>query len=116
MVEEIYRALARLEDKSYKRYDEIYFPFKNIISRLNSCTEMMQKEIKAIQRQLASCPETSSLIDRGYTTSIDRRKSAAIDTPTSTSIDDESASVCEKLDKMYMFNARGTKGIIRLWL
>lgn len=99
IVADIYRALDQTWDNSHKRYDEIYFQFNNNISTLNSCTERMQKEIKAIQRQLANRPDTSA--------SIDRATQASVNIPSSTLIDTESASIREKLikDKLHMLDS-----------
>ena len=50
----LYKAIDTLEDRLEKRCDDIYFPFDVKISGLDSQAEWLQKEVKAIQRQLAS--------------------------------------------------------------
>uniref|UniRef100_M4FAT5 Uncharacterized protein n=1 Tax=Brassica campestris TaxID=3711 RepID=M4FAT5_BRACM len=50
----LYKAIDTLEDRLEKRCDEIYFPFDVKIIGLDSQAEWLQKEVKAIQRQLAS--------------------------------------------------------------
>lgn len=55
------------KDRLEKRCDDIYFPFDNNISSLDSRTDEIQEEVKAIQRQLA----TSSSIDKHKGKSID---------------------------------------------
>ena len=50
----IYIAIDTMEERLDKRCDDIYFPFDNKISGLDSHAEWLQKEVKAIQRQLAA--------------------------------------------------------------
>ncbi|KAF2547692.1 hypothetical protein F2Q70_00021743 [Brassica cretica] len=50
----IYTALDTMEERLDKRCDDIYFPFDNKISGLDNHAEWLQKEVKAIQRQLAA--------------------------------------------------------------
>ncbi|KAF3532751.1 hypothetical protein DY000_02042923 [Brassica cretica] len=60
----IYTALDTMEERLDKRCDDIYFPFDNKISGLDSHAEWLQKEVKAIQRQLAAQHQISASIDR----------------------------------------------------
>ncbi|KAF3547743.1 hypothetical protein DY000_02007926 [Brassica cretica] len=50
----LYTAIDTLEGRLEKRCDDIYFPFDVKLSGLDSQAEWLQKEVKAIQRQLAS--------------------------------------------------------------
>ncbi|KAF2599779.1 hypothetical protein F2Q68_00009779 [Brassica cretica] len=56
----LYKAIDTLEDRLEKRCDDIYFPFDVKISRLDSQSEWLKKEVKAIQRQLASQHQISA--------------------------------------------------------
>ncbi|KAG5414509.1 hypothetical protein IGI04_002076 [Brassica rapa subsp. trilocularis] len=67
----IYTALDTMEERLDKRCDDIYFPFDNKISGLESNAEWLQKEVKAIQRQLAAQHQISASIDRTRAKSID---------------------------------------------
>ncbi|CDY08699.1 BnaC03g54830D [Brassica napus] len=67
----LYTAIETLEGRPEKRCDDIYFPFNVKLSGLDSQAERLQKEIKAIQRQLASQHQISASIDRGHSKSID---------------------------------------------
>ncbi|KAG5378240.1 hypothetical protein IGI04_026082 [Brassica rapa subsp. trilocularis] len=60
----IYTAIGTMEDRTDKRCDDIYFPFVNRISGLDSHAEWLQKEVKAIQRQLVAQHQISASIDR----------------------------------------------------
>ncbi|KAF3553681.1 hypothetical protein F2Q69_00013621 [Brassica cretica] len=67
----LYTAIDTLEDRLEKRCDDIYFPFDVKLSGLDSQAEWLQKEVKAIQRQLSSQHQISASIDRGHSKSID---------------------------------------------
>ncbi|KAG5384737.1 hypothetical protein IGI04_036207 [Brassica rapa subsp. trilocularis] len=67
----IYTALDTMEERLDKRRDDIYFPFDNKISGLDNHAEWLQKEVKAIQRQLAAQHQISTSIDRTKAKSID---------------------------------------------
>ena len=90
MIAEIYEALDYSENEYFRKFDEIYFPFDNSIATLHSRTEGMDKDIKAIQRQLATRPSpytstdmpTRASIDEGTMTSINPNATASIDTDT----------------------------------
>ena len=77
----LYTAMDTMEDRLDKRCDDIYFPFENRISGLDFQAEWLQKEVKAIQKQLACRHEKSALIDRKINTSINRATPATIDFP-----------------------------------
>ncbi|KAG5389089.1 hypothetical protein IGI04_030630 [Brassica rapa subsp. trilocularis] len=77
----IYTALDTMEERLDKRCDDIYFPFDNKISGLDSHAEWLQKEVKAIQRQLAAQHQISASIDR---TQRNRSMATRRDRPTNT--------------------------------
>ncbi|KAG5378233.1 hypothetical protein IGI04_026075 [Brassica rapa subsp. trilocularis] len=60
----IYTAIGTMEERPDIRCDDIYFPFDNRISGLDSHAEWLQKEVKAIQRQLAAQHQIPASIDR----------------------------------------------------
>ncbi|KAF3516838.1 hypothetical protein DY000_02059598 [Brassica cretica] len=76
-----------LEDRLEKCCDDIYFPFDVKINGLDSQAEWLQKEVKAIQRQLASQHQISTSIDGAHSKSIDRKEPATIDRHFVASID-----------------------------
>ncbi|KAG5375844.1 hypothetical protein IGI04_040440 [Brassica rapa subsp. trilocularis] len=76
----IYTALDTMEEQLDKRCDDIYFPFDNKISGLDNHAEWLQKEVKAIQRQLAAQHQISASIDRTIAKSMATRR----DRPTKT--------------------------------
>ena len=67
-----------MEDRLEKRCDDIYFPFDVKISGLDSQAEWLQKEVKAIPRQLASQHHISASIDGAHSKSIDSKEPATI--------------------------------------
>ena len=83
----LYKAIDTLEDRLEKRCDDIYFPFDVKISGLDSQAEWLQKEVKAIQRQLASQHQISASIDGAHSKSIDSATPATIDRHLVASID-----------------------------
>ncbi|KAF3607725.1 hypothetical protein DY000_02049100 [Brassica cretica] len=83
----LYTAIDTLEDRLEKRCDGIYFPFNVKLSGLDSQAEWLQKEVKAIQRQLASQHQISASIDRGHSKSIDIKAPETIDRHLVASID-----------------------------
>ncbi|KAF3561604.1 hypothetical protein DY000_02017521 [Brassica cretica] len=83
----LYKAIDTLEDQLEKRCDDIYFPFDVKFSRLDSQAEWLQKEVRAIQRQLTSQHHISASIDRAHSKSIDSKEPATIDRHLVASID-----------------------------
>ncbi|XP_033132355.1 uncharacterized protein LOC103833572 isoform X1 [Brassica rapa] len=83
----LYKAMDTLEDRLEKRCDDIYFPFDVKISGLDSQAEWLQKEVKAIQRQLASQHHISASIDGAHSKSNDSATPATIDRHLVASID-----------------------------
>ncbi|KAF3513459.1 hypothetical protein F2Q69_00006271 [Brassica cretica] len=67
----LYTAIDTLEDRLEKRCDGIYFPFDVKLSGLDSQEEWLQKEVKAIQRQLASQHQISASFGGGHSKSIE---------------------------------------------
>ena len=82
----LYKAIYILEDRLEKWCDDIYFPF-DINSGLDSQEECLQKEVKAIQRQLASQHQISASIYGAHSKSIDSATPATIDRHLIASID-----------------------------
>ncbi|KAF3541171.1 hypothetical protein F2Q69_00022445 [Brassica cretica] len=86
-----------MEDRFEKRCDDIYFPFDVRLSGLDSHAEWLQKEVKAIQRQLVSQNQISASIDRARSKSIDSKAPATIDRQLVASINTTSTPVDEQL-------------------
>ena len=86
-----------MEERLEKRCDDIYFPFDVKLNGLDSQAEWLQKEAKAIQRQLASQHQISASIDRAHFKSIDSKASATIDRHLVASIDTMSTPDDEQL-------------------
>ncbi|WZY77882.1 hypothetical protein YC2023_024266 [Brassica napus] len=59
-----YTTIGTMEERLDKRCDDIYFPFDNRIGGLDRYAEWLQKEVKAIQMQLAAQHQISASIDR----------------------------------------------------
>ncbi|KAG5388773.1 hypothetical protein IGI04_030314 [Brassica rapa subsp. trilocularis] len=93
----IYTALDTMEERLDKRCDDIYFPFDNKISGLDSHAEWLQKEVKAIQRQLAAQHQISASIDRTRAKSIDGNSPRSTNEHIIASIDAESTPISEQL-------------------
>ncbi|KAJ4894746.1 hypothetical protein Rs2_21540 [Raphanus sativus] len=93
MIVEIYEALQYSEDDYYKKLDDISFPFDSSINALHSWTERIDKEIKAIQRQLATRPSPYKSTDMPAHASIDEGSTTLIDMDISESIDTDTPSV-----------------------
>ena len=93
----IYTALDTMEERLDKRCDDIYFPFDNKISGLDSHAEWLQKEVKAIQRQLAAQHQISASIDRTLAKSIDGNSPRSTNEHIIASIDAESTAAGEQL-------------------
>ncbi|KAG5397575.1 hypothetical protein IGI04_019389, partial [Brassica rapa subsp. trilocularis] len=93
----IYTALDTMEERLDKRCDDIYFPFDNKISGLDNHAEWLQKEVKAIQRQLAAQHQISASINRTRAKSIDSNSPRSTNKHIITSIDAESIPVGEQL-------------------
>ncbi|KAF3538575.1 hypothetical protein F2Q69_00021584 [Brassica cretica] len=83
----LYKSIHPLEDRLEKRCNDIYFPFDVKISGLDSQAEWLQKEVKAIQRKLASQHKISASIDGAHSKSIDSATPATIDRHLVASID-----------------------------
>ncbi|KAF3507508.1 hypothetical protein F2Q69_00007152 [Brassica cretica] len=83
----LYTAIDTMEERLEKRCDDIYFPFDVRLSGLDSQAEWFQKEVKAIQRQLASQHQISASINRAQSKLIDRTAPATIDRHLVASID-----------------------------
>ncbi|KAF3580946.1 hypothetical protein DY000_02031027 [Brassica cretica] len=90
-------AIDTLEGRLEKRCDDIYFPFDVKLSGLDSQAEWLQKEVKAIQRQLASQHQISASIGREHSKSIDSKAPATIDRHLVASIDTTSTPDDEQL-------------------
>ncbi|KAG5384536.1 hypothetical protein IGI04_036006 [Brassica rapa subsp. trilocularis] len=93
----IYTALDNMEERLDKRCDDIYFPFDNKISGLDNHAEWLQKEVKAIQRQLAAQHQISASIDRTKAKSIDGNSPRSTNEHIIASIDAESTTIGEQL-------------------
>ena len=86
-----------MEERFEKRCDDIYFPFDVKLSGLDSQAECLHKEVKAIQRQLASQHQISASIDRTHYKSIDSTAPVTIDRHLVASIDTPSTPDDEQL-------------------
>ncbi|KAG5375941.1 hypothetical protein IGI04_040537 [Brassica rapa subsp. trilocularis] len=93
----IYTALDNMEERLDKRCDDIYFPFDNKISGLDNHAEWLQKEVKAIQRQLAAQLQISASIDRTKEKLIDGNSPRSTNEHIIASIDAESTTIGEQL-------------------
>ncbi|KAG5397647.1 hypothetical protein IGI04_019461 [Brassica rapa subsp. trilocularis] len=93
----IYTAIDTMEERLDKRCDDIYFPFDNRIGGLDSHAEWLQKEVKAIQRQLAAQHQISASIDRKRAKSLDGKSPRSTDEHLIASIDAESTPAGEQL-------------------
>ncbi|KAF2548748.1 hypothetical protein F2Q70_00021684 [Brassica cretica] len=86
-----------MEERLEKRCDDIYFPFDNKISELDNHAEWLQKEVIAIQRQLAAQHQISASIDRSKAKSIDNNSPRSTNKHVIASIDAESIPIGEQL-------------------
>ncbi|KAF2595120.1 hypothetical protein F2Q70_00044578 [Brassica cretica] len=93
----LYTTVDTLEERLEKRCDDIYFPFDVKLNGLASQAEWLQKEVKAIQRQLVSQHQISASIDRAHSKSIDSKAPATIDRHLVASIDTMSTPDDEQL-------------------
>ncbi|KAG5400277.1 hypothetical protein IGI04_014884 [Brassica rapa subsp. trilocularis] len=93
----IYTAIDTMEERLDKRCDDIYFPFDNRISGLDSHAEWLQKEVKAIQRQLAAQHQISASIDMKRAKSLDDKSPRSTDEHIIASIDAESTPAGKQL-------------------
>ncbi|KAG5389147.1 hypothetical protein IGI04_030688, partial [Brassica rapa subsp. trilocularis] len=93
----IYTAIDTMEERLDKCCDDIYFPFDNRISGLDSHAEWLQREVKAIQRQLAAQHQISASIDRKRAKSLDGKSPRSTDEHIIASIDAESTPAGEQL-------------------
>ncbi|KAF3609289.1 hypothetical protein DY000_02048000 [Brassica cretica] len=93
----IYTAIDNMEERLDKRCDDIYFPFDNKISGLDSHTEWLQKEVKAIQRQLAAQHQISASINRMRAKSLDGKSPRSTNEHIIASIDAESTPAGEQM-------------------
>ena len=95
-----------MEDRLEKRCDDIYFPFDVKLSGLDSQAECLHKEVKAIQRQLASQHQISASITRKRSKSIDSKAPASTDKHLVASIDttstlEDEQLIQNKMESMY---------------
>ncbi|KAF3507507.1 hypothetical protein F2Q69_00007151 [Brassica cretica] len=74
-----------MEERLEKRCDDIYFPFDVRLGGLDSQAEWLQKEVKAIQRKLASQHQISASTDKHLAASIDTTVSTKTELSTSSS-------------------------------
>ncbi|KAF2534409.1 hypothetical protein F2Q70_00031414 [Brassica cretica] len=86
-----------MKERLEKRCDDIYFPFDVRLGGLDSQAEWLQKEVKGIQRKLASQHQISASIDRARFKSIDSTAPATIDRHMVASIDTTSTPDDEQL-------------------
>ncbi|KAF3540868.1 hypothetical protein F2Q69_00022345 [Brassica cretica] len=93
----LYTALDTIEKLLEKRCDDIYFPFDVRLGGLDSQAEWLQKEVKVIQRQLASQHQISASITRKCSKSIDSKAPASTDKHLVASIDATSTLDDEQL-------------------
>ncbi|KAF3522121.1 hypothetical protein F2Q69_00048746 [Brassica cretica] len=93
----LYTALDTMEERLEKRCDDIYFPFDVRLCRLDSQAEWLQKEVKAIRRQLASQHHISASITRKHSKLIDSKAPASTDKHLVASIDTTSTPDDEQL-------------------
>ncbi|KAL0805354.1 hypothetical protein Bca101_097845 [Brassica carinata] len=93
----IYTAIYTMEERLDKRCDDIYFPFDNRIGGLDSHPEWLQKEVKAIQRQLAAQHQISASINRKRAKSLDGKLPRSTDEHLIASIDAESTPADKQL-------------------
>ncbi|KAG5388531.1 hypothetical protein IGI04_030072 [Brassica rapa subsp. trilocularis] len=93
----IYTALDTMEERPDKRCDDIYIPFDNKISGLDNHAEWLQKEVKAIKRQLAAQHQISASIDKTLAKSIDGNSPRSTNEYIIASIDAESTPIGEQL-------------------
>ncbi|KAG5384194.1 hypothetical protein IGI04_035664 [Brassica rapa subsp. trilocularis] len=91
----IYTAIDTMEERLDKRCDDIYFPFDSRIGGLDSHAEWLQKEVKAIQRQLAAQHQISASIDKKRAKSVDGKSPRSTDEHLIASIDAESTPAGE---------------------
>ncbi|KAF3541174.1 hypothetical protein F2Q69_00022448 [Brassica cretica] len=93
----LYTAIDTMEDRFEKRCDDIYFPFDVKLSGLDNHAGWLQKEVKAIQRQLASQHQISASINKERSKSIDSKTLAWTDKHLVASIDTTSTPDDEQL-------------------
>ncbi|KAF2580677.1 hypothetical protein F2Q68_00005208 [Brassica cretica] len=93
----LYTAIDNMEERFEKRCDDIYFPFDVKLSGLDSQAEWLQKEVKAIQRKLASQHQISASIDNTTPATSDRHLVASID---STSTPKDEQLIQNKMESM----------------
>ncbi|KAG5415859.1 hypothetical protein IGI04_003426 [Brassica rapa subsp. trilocularis] len=93
----IYTAIGTMEERLDKRCDDIYFPFDNRISGLDSHAEWLQKQVKAIQRKLAAQHQISASIDRKRAKSLDGKSPRSNNEHIIASIDAVSTPAGEQL-------------------
>ncbi|KAF3608440.1 hypothetical protein DY000_02047861 [Brassica cretica] len=102
----LYTAIDTMEERLEKWCDDNYFPFDVRLSGLDSQAEWLQKEVKAIQRQLASQHQLLASIDKARSKSIDSTAPAMIDRHMVASIDTKSTSDDEQLMHIDQFPLR----------
>ena len=87
-----------MEERLEKRCDDIYFLFDVRLGGLDSQAEWLQKQVKAIQRQLASQHQISTSIDSKAPASTDKHLVASMDT---TSTRDDEQLIQNKIESMH---------------
>ncbi|KAF3499687.1 hypothetical protein F2Q69_00042359 [Brassica cretica] len=95
-----------MEERLEKRCDDIYFPSDVRLGGLDSQAEWLQKEVKAIQRQLASQHQISASITIKCSKSIDCKAPASIDkhlvaSINTTSTPDDEQLIQNKMESMH---------------
>uniref|UniRef100_M4DXU5 Uncharacterized protein n=1 Tax=Brassica campestris TaxID=3711 RepID=M4DXU5_BRACM len=93
----LYTAIDTMEEQLDKRCDDIYFLFDVRLGGLDSQAEWLQKEVKAIQKQLASQHQISTSINRKRSKSIDNKAPASTDKHLVASINTTSTQDDEQL-------------------
>ncbi|KAF3510426.1 hypothetical protein F2Q69_00006432 [Brassica cretica] len=102
----LYTALDTVEERLEKRCDDIYFSFDVRLDGLDSQAEWLQKEVKAIQRQLASQHQIYASITRKFSKSIDSKAPTSTDKHLVASIDttstlDDEQLIQNKMESMH---------------
>ncbi|KAF2559863.1 hypothetical protein F2Q68_00015356 [Brassica cretica] len=92
----IYTALDTMEERLDKCCNNIYFLFDNKISEPDNHAEWLQKEVKAIQRQLAAQHQISPSIDRTKAKSINGNSPRSTNKHIIASIDAKSTPIGEQ--------------------
>ncbi|KAF3580435.1 hypothetical protein DY000_02031082 [Brassica cretica] len=103
----LYTDIDTIEERLEKRCDDIYFPFDAKLGGLDSQAEWLQKEVKAIQRQLAYQHQISASINRKkHSKSIDNKAPTSTDkhlvaSIATTSTPDDEQLMQNKMESMH---------------